>query len=233
MKAKKLFSLFLAAVLSFSVMGCESAGNVQDKDKADVSVLENQDMSKANISNSQSVTYEGKEVYRKDGQEASLNEEIEQDGCIWLVSSIEITKELGNRPQADFNYWGEAIDDAGNLTGKQSYVFVTVSCQNSSGSAREVLLNSNGFVGEDEKGQLFETGSEARYISKKQSGNEDMEKVFHYNLDDGEETGWMELGYIIEDGFADNYENLYYCVGTQGSLLGNPDNRYIKVDREK
>ncbi len=218
MKVKQLGSFFLAVVLSFSAMGCERAGSVPRKEKT---------------SGSQPMTYEGEEVYTKDGQEVGLNEEINRDGCIWSVSSLEITKELGDRPQADFNYWGEEMDDAGNLTGSQSYVFVTVSCRNSSGSAREVLLNSNGLVAADERGQLLETGSEARYISKRQSGKEGAENAFHYRLEDGGETGWIELGYIIEDCFADDYEKLYYCVGTQGSLLGNPENRYIKVERDE
>lgn len=232
MRAKRLFTVFLTVFLSFSMMGCETVRNVQDEDKTDESVTKNQNMDNPDISVSvsQSVTYEGEEVYIKDGQEVGLNAEIEQDGCIWMVSFIEITKELGNRSQTDFNYWGESIDALGNLTENQSYLFVTVSCRNSSGSVKEVLLNSNGFVAVDKAGQLFETGSEARYISKKQDGNGSLEKVFHYILEDGEETGLIEIGYIIEDSVVNDYNNLYYCVGMQGSQLGNPENRYIKVD---
>lgn len=232
MQSKKLVSLLLAAALSFSAMGCGSTGNLQEENKTEEDAAQEQsiDTSGTDVSDSQPVTDEGEEVYRMNGQEAELQEALEWDGVTWVVSSMEITKELGNRPQDAFHFWGESLDDAGNLTGDESYLFITVSCKNSSGSQQEVLLNSNGFVVMDEAGRLFETGSEARYISKKQEGNDSLDKIFHYVLKDGEETGLIEIGYIIEDSFVSGYDSLYYCVGIQGSQLGNPDNRYIKVD---
>lgn len=230
MQSKKLGTLLLAAALSFSVAGC---GNLQKENTTEEEVTQNQsiEISDTDVSDSQPVTDEGEEVYRMDGQEAALYEELQWEGITWVVSSMEITKELGNRPKDDFHYWGESMDDAGNLTGDKSYLFITVSCKNSSGSQQEVLLNTNGFVVMDEAGELFETGSEARYISKKQDGNDSPDKIFHYLLEDGEETGLIEIGYIIADNFVSGYDSLYYCVGIQGSQLGNPDNRYIKVDK--
>lgn len=231
MRTKKLISLLLAVSLSFSVMGCGNARDVQGEEKTNGTANQEIDTSGTDVSSSGAVTYEDEAVYVKDGQEAGLHEEITQDGCVWTVSSMELTKTLGDRSQADINYWGEAMDDLGNLTGEQSYLFVTVSCRNSSGSTKEVLLNSNGLVALDEAGQLTETGSEARYISKKQDGNSSPEKAFHYILEDGEETGWIEIGYILEDSVFDKESKLYYCVGTQGSQLENPENRYIEVDQ--
>lgn len=230
MRTKKLISLLLTVSLSFSVMGCRNAGDAQGEEKTNVTANQEIDTSGTDESSGGAVTYDDEAVYMKDGQEAGLHEEITQDGCVWTVSSMELTKTLGDRSQADINYWGEAMDDLGSLTGEQSYLFVTVSCRNSSGSTKEVLLNSNGLVALDEAGQLTETGSEARYISKKQDGNSSPEKTFHYILEDGEETGWIEIGYILEDSVFDKDSKLYYCVGTQGSQLENPGNRYIEVD---
>lgn len=232
MQSKKLVSLLLATALSFSAMGCGSTGNLQEENKTEEDAAQEQsiDTSGTDVSDSQPVTDEGEEVFRMNGQEAELQEALEWDGVTWVVSSMEITKELGNRLQDAFHFWGESLDDAGNLTEDESYLFITVTCKNFSGSQQEVLLNSNGFVVMDEAGRLFETGSEARYISKKQDGNDSPDKIFHYVLKDGEETGLIELGYIIEDSFVSGYDSLYYCVGIQGSQLGNPDNRYIKVD---
>ena len=233
MRTKKLVSLLLAVSLSFAVMGCGNTGDVQEEEKTNTNRTADQDMdmSGTDASSGGAVTYEGEAFYMKDGQVAGLQEEIIWDGCIWTVSSMELTKELGNRSQADVNYWGEAVDELGNLTGDESYLFVTVSCKNSSGSVQEVLLNSNGFVTVDEAGQLTEVGGEARYISKKQDGNNSPAKAFHYILEDGEETGWIEIGYILEDSDFDDGNKLYYCVGRQGSALGNPENRYVEVDR--
>ena len=231
MRTKKLISLLLAISLSFSAMGCGNVGDAQGEEKTNVTANQEIDTSDTDKSSGGAVTYDDEAFYMKDGQEAGLHEEITQDGCVWTVSSIELTKTLGDRSQADIDYWGETIDDQGNLTGAQSYLFVTVSCRNASGSTKEVLLNSNGFVALDEAGQLLETASEARYISKKQDGNSSPVKAFHYVLKDGEETGWIEIGYIIEDKVFNDGNKLYYCVGERGSELGNPENRYIEVEQ--
>lgn len=233
MRAGKLGMWFLVGILSLPAMGCEKTGNGQKEDKAG---METRGDAKTGTwdtegSGGEAAADKGDAISMKDGQEAGLGEEIPQDGCIWTVSSMELTKSLGRRSKDDINYWGEETDDPGNLIGAQSYLFVTVSCKNSSGSTKEVLLNSNSLVAMDGTGQLLETGSEARYISKKQDGNGSSEKAFHYVLEDGEETGLIEIGYILEDSAFDSGNKLYYCVGTQGSQLGNPENRYIEVER--
>lgn len=246
MSMKKWIALFMAAFFCISMVGCAETGNGQNKNDAGTETGGGQDtegvtadvvpdqqdsVQSDNDGAGQPEEYENDTWYVKDGQITGLNEQIEKDGCIWIVSSFEVTKERGSRQESDFNYWGEEMDADGTLTGAESYLFVTVSCKNSGDQTQEVLLNSNGFVTIDETGQLSESGGEARYISKKQDGNEDPVKAFHYLLEPGEETGMVEIGYIVEDSILNDSADLYYCIGQRGSEMGNPENRYIEVEK--
>ena len=245
---KKLILLFMTVLFCSSMTGCAGSRDNQNNNvRTEISDSQdtgNKTVDKAtdqpdlpqstgadNETHGQPENYENNVFYLKDGQKAELNEQIEMDGYIWTISSIEVTKERGNRQEADFNYWGEEMDADGTLTGGKSYLFVMVSCKNNGDAAQEVLLNSNGFVIIDEKGQLSESSTEARYISKKQEGNENPVKAFHYLLNPGEETGMVEIGYIIEDSIINDSADLYYCIGLQGSQLGNSKNRYIEVTK--
>ena len=243
---KKWIVLFMAVFFCISMVGCAETGDGQNKNDAgtetgggqdtegmtaDVVPDQHDSVQSDNDGAGQPEDYGSDTWYVKDGQITGLNEQIEKDGCIWTVSSIEVTKERGDRQEADFNYWDEEMDADGTLTGAESYLFVTVSCKNSGDQIQEVLLNSNGFVTIDETGQLSESGGEARYISKKQDGNEDPVKAFHYLLEPGEETGMVEIGYIVEDSILNDSADLYYCIGQWGSEMGNPENRYIEVEK--
>lgn len=254
MSMKKWIALFMAAFLCISMVGCAGTADGQNKNDAGTEtgggqdaenmttdvVPDQQDARQSDKASGENRAYDGAGQpeeyendtwYVKDGQITGLNEQIEKDGCVWTVSSFEVTKERGSRQESDFNYWGEEMDADGTLTGAESYLFVTVSCKNSGDQTQEVLLNSNGFVTIDETGQLSESGGEARYISKKQDGNEDPVKAFHYLLEPGEETGMVEIGYIVEDSILNDSVDLYYCIGQRGSEMGNPENRYIEVKK--
>ena len=50
-------------------------------------------------------------------------------------------------------------------------------------------------------------------------------------LEPGEETGMVEIGYIVEDSILNDSADLYYCIGQRGSEMGNPENRYIEVEK--
>lgn len=237
-KANKIiFTFFAAAILSLPTAGCGS--------RADMPVMDNSDVKLMTASSSETETdtdaddagspetYQTDVFYVKEGQEAGLEEEVEYGGCAWVVSDVTITKEIGDRPQADFIYWGEEKDDSGNLTGNKNYIFVTISCKNLGDDTREGYLNSFRFVTIDESGQICGADDEARYINTAQKENGDPAKMFRYLLEPGKETGQIEIGYIIEDSYIDGSVNLYYCIGAQGSMLDSPDNRYIKVDTER
>lgn len=246
MSMKKWIVLFMAVFFCISMVGCAGTADGQNKNDAGTETGGGQDMEgmtadvvpnqqdsvqSDNDRAGQPEDYRSDTWYVKDGQKAGLNEQIEKDGCIWTISSIEVTKKRGDRLGSDFNYWDEEMDADGTLTGAESYLFVTVSCKNSGDQTQEVLLNSNGFVTIDETGQLSESGGEARYISKKQDGNEDPVKAFHYLLEPGAETGMVEVGYIVEDSILSDSADLYYCIGQRGSEIGNPENRYIEVEK--
>lgn len=246
MSMKKWIALFMAAFLCISMVGCAGTADGQNKNDAGTETGGGQDtegmttdvvpdqqdsVQSGNDGAGQPEEYENDTWYVKDGQITGLNEQIEKDGYIWTISSIEVTKKRGDRQGSDFNYWGEEMDADGTLTGAKSYLFVTVSCKNSGDQTQEVLPNSNGFVTIDEIGQLSESGGEARYVSKKQDGNEDPVKAFHYLLELGEETGMVEIGYIVEDRILNDSADLYYCIGQRESEMGNPENRYIEVEK--
>lgn len=237
MRANKvIFTCFTAAMLSLALAGCGSQGG-READGPDVGetaaagpdtdALQSPHDQDTGAASPQSET---DTFYLKEGQEASLGEEVEFGDFALVVSDMKITKELGGRPREKFNYWGEEMDGNGNLTGDESYLFVTVSCKNPGDAAREISLNSYQFVTIDESGQICEAAAEARYISMVQEGNSNPAEMFHYRLAPGGETGQVEIGYIIEDSCMEAYAGLYYCIGYQGSALANPENRYIKVD---
>lgn len=39
----------------------------------------------------------------------------------------------------------------------------------------------------------------------------------------------VEMGHIMDDSVLNASEDLYYCIGRQGSQQGNPEKRYIEV----
>ncbi len=94
-----------------------------------------------------------------------------------------------------------------------------------------IELDFSSFAGDGLDRYDAASGGEARYISKKQDGNEDPVKAFHYLLEPGEETGMVEIGYIVEDSILNDSADLYYCIGQRGSEMGNPENRYIEVEK--
>ena len=161
MSMKKWIVLFMAAIFCISMVGCAGTADGQNKNDAgtetgggqntedmtaDVVPDQQDSVQSGNDGAGQPEEYENDTWYVKDGQITGLNEQIEKDGCIWTISSIEVTKKRGDRQESDFNYWDEEMDADGTLTGAESYLFVTVSCKNSGDQTQEVLLNSNGFV---------------------------------------------------------------------------------------
>ena len=44
-------------------------------------------------------------------------------------------------------------------------------------------------------------------------------------------TGDGQIGYIVEGSIPNDSADLYYCIGQRGSEMGNPENRYIEVEK--
>lgn len=155
----------------------------------------------------------------------SIGQTVEYEGIAYTVNSIAFSKEIGNRDPDKINFFDESRDEKGNLTGSESFAYVSETIENVSDSDLEVLVNSNTFVLIDNNNMVTETGAEYCYIDKPQQT--DPMKYHHFILKPGETTSF-ELTYIIKD--EQISEQLYYMIGNGGADIDSSTNRFIQAN---
>jgi len=233
--------LVVLLVLIFVLSGCSNSTSTphtntkeSDMDRSDIMDSLIVDNKESNLSESDEetlvneehlTTYADEHHYISLDNLYTLGETVNYEDAEYIVTSITITKDIGEVAKEDINYFSdEEIDEKGNLINNYSYIFVDLTVKNVSGVQKEVLLN-NTFARIEGK-EAFEAGGEARYMNPRQEKTR-MADYFKYILDKKEKIQVTVL-YIMPD--ESIIEDMYYVIGSSGSFLDNIDNKFIKVE---
>lgn len=163
---------------------------------------------------------------------AKVGEEVEAKNkygqtFLYRVDSVEKTKELGGREGFDLAedpYFDEAVDETGRLTGKKTFVFVTITITNTEEVPLTPYLNTLRIYSSEQA--TTASGPEPQYLNPAQNKGKSQ---FAYTFEPNQpET--VELGYTVPD---DQLDNMYFIVGRDmiDVVVGDLDNP-IEGDRK-
>lgn len=178
--------------------------------------------------NKSATTYDNSDVMKKINKGAFLkpSDSYVYQGIKYTIHSMELTKELGNHPKDKVNYLTDDVDANGNYTGTSDFFWVTLTIENTTKKTIEVSPSSNRIAEINEKG-YGATSGDAIYMSPCEQGRSPAEEYL-CSLKAGESRE-EEIGYLFTEDDSFQKNNLYYEIGSTGSDINNPDNRFYKL----
>ena len=166
--------------------------------------------------------------YTKQENLLSMQDEVTMDGISYKVLSYEITKQFGERNRETLADYLEDIDADANLTGSETYVFVTLCITNETDSPMEICRIPGNVMGIESDLEVFQL-SDSVYIDEYWTEG-DSTAVNFYRLNPGESIT-SESGYTINDNDVEG-RSLYYEI-PHTSDMADPDNKFIKLEESK
>lgn len=143
------------------------------------------------------ITYEDP-AYTVEENLVLMDEVVEMDGFTYQIIDFEVTKEFGDRNRETFvDYLDDVTDADNNLTGDQSYVFVTLSIQNNTDKEVEAMRAPGVVVGIDSDWEVIPLSADPVYIEELWTGGEEAMGYF-YKFQPGESVT-CESGYLVND----------------------------------
>lgn len=176
----------------------------------------------ADTSNQKAQVYEGELKTILEENKKATYTQVEYENILYEILDVQMGKNIGTHKKENINFWNEQIDEKGNLLSSEQYVWITMKIKNLSEGKKEFLVNKSIVIINDSN-IVTETAAEARYINPEQ-GWSSPQKRFHCLLESGEEKE-IEIGYIVSEELAT--DSLYFCIGSGGSQLDNPNNTYL------
>lgn len=164
-----------------------------------------------------------------------MSQPVTADGVEYQVLQCEVTSEFGNRNLDNLNYFYDdgGIDDKGNLTNDNRYVFLTIQYTNTTDTEIEIIRGSTGIFFLDEHYIVDDLIIDTVYIDEKRLEGPANESYYYY-LAPGE-TISSEVGWIVSKETVDNHANIYYAVRqndcwTEFGGATDPDAIYIELE---
>lgn len=207
----KPFAVFLLIIL---ITGCNNK-NMDINNSESINSFENRD-------NSEPIVYENEIKHVQEENKQDTNTSILYEGITYQIIDVQIGKEVGNHKKEDFTFWTKEVDEEGNLTGFEQYIWVTLNVKNTTNEEKEILVNYP-IVWISSDNVVIEAASEAIYLYPNQ-GNRKPQEKFHCILKGGEEKQ-IEIGYLLFE--TNPKDSLYFCLGNSGSELDNSNNIFL------
>lgn len=127
---------------------------------------------------------------------------IYTDNLAFNIHSISKTKYIGNANSKNFNYSAdETINDMGNLTSADTYIFMDITIQNMSDASRQFNINSINLYAAE--GSKLQKESFMRYLNKGLDVN--MHDYFEYTFSKNEKVTFT-VGFITKDAYINEYD---------------------------
>lgn len=177
------------------------------------------------------VAYEDEATYTESKNMLKSTDTATVNGISYSVSNIEHTQKFGSRKPENLADWLN-VDGEGNLSGNDSYIFLTIHFTNTTDKEVEIYRNDGRicFISSDKE---VKSASEAVYCDEYWKDGRESE-VFHWILGPGESVT-SEIGMLIHGreeilGVAglDETWSMYYGVLAFDNL-DHPDNLFIDL----
>jgi hypothetical protein len=239
---RKNLSMFLVTVSACTLFaGCGSEKVNQEEAVNNQTVVTDLANDQTVTSNSESDNSNSDEslpksyVYTTADNIIPMSESATVDGVTYQILNCEKTSEFGNRNLENLNYLydEDSIDDKGNLSNGNYYIFITFQYTNTTDSEVEILRGDHGICSIDDRYIVGCLIAEPVYIDEYWNGGEANE-VYHYKLAPGESLT-SESGYIICSDIFDDDDKLYFKlkqVDCETDFGGSTDPNAIFIDLE-
>lgn len=166
--------------------------------------------------------------YTKSENLLSMQDTVLMDGISYKMLSCKITKQFGERNRETLADYLEDIDADANLTGSESYVFITLCITNETDSPMEICRIPGNVMGIESDLEVLQL-SDSVYIDEYWREG-DAQSVNFYMLNPGESIT-SESGYIINDNDMEG-RTLYYEIPHTDDMA-DPGNKFIKLEESK
>lgn len=158
----------------------------------------------------------------------SMQDTVTIEGISYKVLSYEKTKQFGERNKETLADYLEEIDTGGNLTGIETYVFITLCVTNETDQPVEICRVPGNIMGIESDLEVLQLGDPV-YIDEYWTGG-DPTSVYFYMLNPGESI-ISESGYIVNDDDVEG-KSLYYEI-PHSSDMADLENKFIKLEESK
>lgn len=234
---KTFLSLITAAVLTLALCACSpqdasnppAQGGVVQSPPASLPTASALAATAApSATNHSAAVYDDEDKHAIKDNLKSLGDTVEYHGIEYTVTAAQFTKEPGDADPNEINFFdNDQRDEDGRLLGSKSYVFISMTIQNTTDEKLEELVNRPMVtVSADHK--ILETGAECRGIVNPQEG-QSRQNAHHFILEPGQSADIQAI-YIIDDEFIT--EDLYFLIGVAGGNADSAENKFIRIANE-